>query len=117
MRRIASFLDHEHIWMVPIGILATLEYFALLAAQHRGIWVGVELKPSNNKVPRDDINRMGSFLGPMEQTPAGAAPKEMFSGNSETARLYGLLVAQIAAKLFATDPQGDSLHSIVKNQR
>jgi NAD(P)H dehydrogenase (quinone) len=80
--------------------LATLQYFTLLAAQHRGIWVGMGMKSSNTKASqRDDINRMGSFLGPMAQTPADATPEEMSPGDMETARLYGVRVAAIAAKL------------------
>jgi len=82
--------------------LATLQYFTLLAAQHRGIWVGMGMKSSNTKASRrDDINRMGSFLGPMAQTPADAAPEEMSSGDLETARLYGVRVARIAGRLTA----------------
>jgi NAD(P)H dehydrogenase (quinone) len=93
--------------------LATLQYFTLLAAQHRGIWVGVGMKSSNTKASqRDDLNRMGSFLGPMAQTPADAAPEEMSSGDLETARLYGVRVAEIAARIFATDRQGESLNSL-----
>lgn len=92
--------------------LATLQYFTLLAAQHCGIWVGMGMKSSNTKASqRDDINRMGSFLGPMAQTPADAAPEEMSLGDLETARLYGLRVAEIAARLLSTDPQGNSLDS------
>jgi NAD(P)H dehydrogenase (quinone) len=84
--------------------LATLQYFTLLAAQHRGIWVGMGMKSSNTKASqRDDINRMGSFLGPMAQTPADATPEEMSSGDLETARLYGARVAEIAARLIATN--------------
>lgn len=79
--------------------LATLQYFTLLAAQHRGLWVGVGMKSSNTKAAqRDDLNRMGSFLGPMAQTPADAAPDEMSQGDLETARLYGVRVAETAAK-------------------
>lgn len=81
--------------------LATLQYFTLLAAQHCGIWVGMGMKSSNTKASqRDDINRMGSFLGPMAQTPADAAPDEMSSGDLETARLYGVRVAETAARFF-----------------
>jgi NAD(P)H dehydrogenase (quinone) len=80
--------------------LSTLQYFTLLAAQHRGIWVGMGMKSSNTKASqRDDINRMGSFIGPMATTPADAAPDEMSSGDLETARLYGMRVAEIAARL------------------
>jgi multimeric flavodoxin WrbA len=82
--------------------LATLQYFTLLAAQHRGIWAGVGMKSSNTKASqRDDVNRMGSFLGPMAQTPADASPDEMSPGDLETARLYGVRIAALAAKLFS----------------
>jgi len=82
--------------------LSTLQYFSLLAAQHRGIWVGVGVKSSNTKASqRDDINRMGSFLGPMAQTPADATPDEMSSGDLETARQYGARVAEIAGRLMS----------------
>ncbi|NHZ64654.1 flavodoxin family protein [Massilia genomosp. 1] len=90
--------------------LATLQYFTLLAAQHRGIWVGMGMKSSNTKASqRDDINRMGSFLGPMAQTPADAAPEEMSFGDLETARLYGIRVAEIADRLFTASLSAGSL--------
>lgn len=93
--------------------LATLQYFTLLAAQHRGIWVGVGMKSSNTKASqRDDINRMGSFLGPMAQTPADASPDEMSPGDLETARLYGVRVAEMAARL-----SPDSVNSIALEDR
>ena len=84
--------------------LSTLQYFSLLSAQHRGIWVGMGMKSSNTKASqRDDINRMGSFLGPMAQSDADAAPSEMSEGDLETARLYGVRVAEIASR-FAAAP-------------
>jgi NAD(P)H dehydrogenase (quinone) len=93
--------------------LATLQYFTLLAAQHCGIWVGMDMKSSNTKASqRDDINRMGSFLGPMAQTPADAAPEEMSAGDLETARLYGGRVAELATKVYATALQTHSLPAI-----
>lgn len=83
--------------------LATLQYFTLLSAQHRGVWVGVGPKSSNTKASqRDDINRMGSFLGAMAQTPADASPEEMSPGDLATASQYGARVARIAADLFKT---------------
>lgn len=81
--------------------LSTLQYFTLLAAQQRGIWVGVGMKSSNTKASqRDDLNRMGAFIGPMGQTPADASPEEMSLGDLETARLYGVRVSEIADRLF-----------------
>lgn len=77
--------------------LNTLQYFALLAGQHGGLWVSLAIKPSNTKSSqRDDANRMGSYLGPMAQSDADAAPEEMSRGDLETGRLYGARVARIA---------------------
>lgn len=77
--------------------LNTLEYFFLLAGQHGGIWVSMDIKPANVKASvRDDLNRMGSYIAPMAQTPADASPDEMSPGDLETARRYGARVATIA---------------------
>jgi len=82
--------------------LNTLEYFFLLAGQHGGIWVGMDIKPANVKASmRDDLNRMGSYIAPMAQTPADASPEEMSPGDLETARRYGARVAMIAGQLRA----------------
>lgn len=77
--------------------LNTLEYFFLLAGQHAGIWVGLDIKPANLKASkRDDLNRMGSYIAPMAQTPADASTDEMSLGDMDTARLYGERIARIA---------------------
>ncbi|WP_174909794.1 flavodoxin family protein [Burkholderia diffusa] len=82
--------------------LNTLEYFVLLAGQHGGIWVSMDIKPANLKASmRDDLNRMGSYIAPMAQTPADASPDEMSAGDLETARRYGARVATIAAQFRA----------------
>ncbi|NHT78785.1 flavodoxin family protein [Rhizobiaceae bacterium CRRU44] len=79
--------------------LNTLQYFALLAGQHGGVWVSLAMKPANVKASkRDDLNRMGSYIGPMAQCDADAAPNEMSQGDLETARLYGVRVAEIASR-------------------
>ncbi|WP_176041079.1 flavodoxin family protein [Burkholderia stabilis] len=79
--------------------LNTLEYFFLLAGQHGGIWVSMDIKPANVKASlRDDLNRMGSYIAPMAQTPADASPEEMSPGDLETARRYGARVAMIAGQ-------------------
>lgn len=80
--------------------LNTLQYFVLLAGQHGGLWVSLAIKPANVKASkRDDLNRMGSYIAPMAQSDADAAPNEMSAGDLETARLYGQRVANIAARL------------------
>ena len=82
--------------------LNTLEYFFLLAGQHGGIWVSMDIKPANLKAStRDDLNRMGAYIAPMAQTPADASPEEMSPGDLETARRYGARVAGIAGQLRA----------------
>ena len=82
--------------------LNTLQYFVLLAGQHGGIWVSLGIKPANVKSSkRDDPNRMGSYIAPMAQSDADAAPDEMSEGDLETARLYGARVAQIGSRLAA----------------
>ncbi len=83
--------------------LNTLQYFVLLAGQHGGSWVSLAIKPSNIKASlRDDVNRMGSYIGPMAQSDADAPPEEMSVGDLETARLYGARVAGIARQYMST---------------
>lgn len=82
--------------------LNTLQYFVLLAGQHGGLWVSLAIKPANVKASRrDDPNRMGSYIAPMAQSDADAAPDEMSPGDLETARLYGARVAAVAARFAA----------------
>jgi multimeric flavodoxin WrbA len=82
--------------------LNTLQYFVLLAGQHGGLWVSLAMKPANVKASkRDDLNRMGSYIAPMAQSDADAAPDEMSVGDLETARLYGVRVAEIASRFAA----------------
>ncbi|MGV8936036.1 MAG: flavodoxin family protein [Allorhizobium sp.] len=79
--------------------LNTLQYFVLLAGQHGGLWVSLGIKPANVKASkRDDANRMGSYIGPMGQSDADAAPDEMSSGDLETAHAYGQRVAKTAQR-------------------
>lgn len=82
--------------------LNTLQYFMLLAGQHGGHWVSLAIKPANTKAAkRDDLNRMGAYVGPMAQADADAAPDEMSAGDLETARLYGARVAAVAGQFSA----------------
>jgi NAD(P)H dehydrogenase (quinone) len=84
--------------------LNTLQYFVLLAGQHGGLWVSLAMKPANVKASkRDDLNRMGSYIAPMAQCDADAAPDEMSAGDLETGRLYGARVAAMAARLATTN--------------
>ena len=82
--------------------LNTLQYFVLLAGQHGGLWVSLAIKPANVKASkRDDLNRMGSYLAPMAQCDADAAPDEMSVGDLETGRLYGVRIGEMARRFAA----------------
>lgn len=84
--------------------LNTLQYLVLLAGQHGGLWVSLAIKPANVKASRrDDPNRMGAYIAPMAQSDADATPGDMSEGDLETARLYGIRVAEIASR-FAAPP-------------
>jgi len=79
--------------------LSSLMELAIFAAQHSMIWVSLGLLPANNsKSQRNDLNRMGSYLGAMAQSDsdvgADVAPP---SGDLETAKQLGKRVAEIAA--------------------
>ena len=80
--------------------LSTLHYLFTLAMQHSMIWVGTGMMPSNTKAAqRDDINYVGSFAGAMAQSPSDSSPEEgPPPGDLETARLFGMRVAQMAGK-------------------
>jgi len=76
---------------------ATLMSFVTLAMQHSMIWVGTGMLPANSsQAHRNDINRLGSFIGAMAQSDsdigADMAPPE---GDLATARQYGKRIAEI----------------------
>jgi NAD(P)H dehydrogenase (quinone) len=78
--------------------LSTLHYFFTLAMQHGMLWIGTGLMPANSsKAQRNDLNRMGSFAGPMAQSDsdvgADVAPP---SGDLDTARSFGSRLAEAA---------------------
>ncbi len=79
--------------------LSTLHYFFTLAMQHGMIWVGTGMMPSNKKAAtRNDINYVGSFAGAMAQSPADASPDEMPQGDLDTAKAFGLRVAETVVR-------------------
>ncbi|HUO43296.1 MAG TPA: flavodoxin family protein [Burkholderiales bacterium] len=83
--------------------LSSLLELSIFAAQHSMIWVSLGLLPANNsKSQRNDLNRMGSYLGAMAQSDsdvdADVAPP---SGDLETARHLGRRVAEVAARFSA----------------
>lgn len=79
---------------------STLHYFITLAMQHSMVWVGTGMLPSNSKAAtRNDINYLGSSAGAMSQSPSDSSPEEgPLPGDLETARLFGVRVAQSALR-------------------
>ncbi|RYF75483.1 MAG: flavodoxin family protein [Comamonadaceae bacterium] len=76
---------------------STIAYLWALAMQHHGLWVSQGQMPSNTKAaPRDSVNFIGSYGGVMTQSPSDASPAEMSKGDLETARLFGVRIAEIA---------------------
>lgn len=78
----------------------TLIQLATLAAQHGMIWVSLGLPAANSsKAQRNDLNRLGSFLGAMAQSDSDAgtdvAPPP---GDLETAKAYGKRIAEMAQR-------------------
>jgi multimeric flavodoxin WrbA len=79
---------------------STIQYFVTLAMQHSGIWVGTGLMPANNKAAKHgDVNFVGGFTGALMTTPSDAGADEVNAGDLETARLLGVRVAELSAKL------------------
>jgi multimeric flavodoxin WrbA len=76
--------------------LATLQQLQVFAAQMGMIWVGVGDPPNNNWSggTRDDLNRLGSWVGVMSQSNGDGPPETNPSaGDRLTARRYGKRVA------------------------
>ncbi|WP_440027144.1 flavodoxin family protein [Chromobacterium amazonense] len=77
----------------------TLIYLQTLASQHGGIWVSLDILPSNTKAAsRTDINNLGGSAGVLVQSPADASVDEIPQGDLDTAKAYGQRVAAVAAK-------------------
>jgi NAD(P)H dehydrogenase (quinone) len=79
----------------------TLVSFATFAAQHGMIWVGLGIPPGNNHSGGSvqDINRLGASLGLKTQSNVDEAPDQApLASDLETARLFGMRVAESAAR-------------------
>ena len=78
---------------------STLHYLFTLSQQHSMIWVGTGMMPSNSKAAtRNDLNYVGSSSGAMAQSPSDSSPDEMLPGDLETAKQFGVRVAEVASK-------------------
>ncbi|MGW3246348.1 flavodoxin family protein [Streptomyces sp. NPDC001070] len=78
--------------------LHTLQYFAVLAAQHGMNWVNLGLHPGWNSstASEDDLNRLGIYLGAGAQTPTDLGPEEVHKADIATAEHLGRRVAEQA---------------------
>ncbi|GHH81092.1 FMN reductase [Kitasatospora indigofera] len=81
--------------------LAVLEQLAVFAAQLGMQWIGVGDMPGNNWTggTRDDLNRLGSWLGLMSQSHADQGPEQAGSrGDLITAQRYGERIARLTQR-------------------
>lgn len=82
--------------------LATLQAFSILAAQHGMVWVGQAEMPKMIKGghgdPPEAINRIGSFLGMMAQSDNAGPEITPPAGDIETARRFGIRIAEAAVR-------------------
>ncbi|MER7767091.1 flavodoxin family protein [Kitasatospora sp. NPDC096140] len=81
--------------------LAVLEQLAVFAAQLGMQWIGVGDMPGNNWSggSRDDVNRLGSWLGLMSQSHADQGPERAGSrGDLITAERYGERIARLTQR-------------------
>ena len=86
--------------------LNSLVQLAIFAAQQGMLWVPLGLPPGNNnsKGSVDDLNRLGSFLGAMGQSPADLGPDAGPSKSDlKTAEPLGRRVAQTALRVRARE--------------
>ena len=79
----------------------TITYFVTLAMQHGMIWVGTGIMPANAKAStRDDVNYVAGFTGALAVSPSDSTPDEFpNAADLELARLLGVRVAEVAAKM------------------
>lgn len=81
--------------------LLALQQLAVFAAQMNMFWIPVGDPPGNNWSggSRDDVNRLGSWLGVMSQSNVDQGAELAGShGDMVTARRYGARVARVAAR-------------------
>jgi NAD(P)H dehydrogenase (quinone) len=75
---------------------STIRYLATLAAQHKMLWTGTGMHPSNQKAAtRDDLNHMGGYMGLLVTSPSDASVEEMIPGDLKTAEVFGGNVADV----------------------
>jgi multimeric flavodoxin WrbA len=85
--------------------LHTLQYFAILAAQHGMHWINLDLLPGWNSSTgsETDLNRIGVSLGVAGQANVDQGPEAVVKCDVETARHLGRRVVETARR-FRGDP-------------
>ncbi|MDT0345806.1 flavodoxin family protein [Streptomyces litchfieldiae] len=80
--------------------LHTLQYFAVLAAQHGMQWISLGLLPGWNSSTgsENDLNRLGFYLGAAAQANIDEGPETVTKADIETGRHLGARVARLAAR-------------------
>lgn len=74
----------------------TITYLTTLAGQHKMLWTGTGMHPSNAKAStRDDLNNLGGSRGLLVTTPSDASVDEMIPGDLKTAEAFGANVAEV----------------------
>ncbi|MFE0462409.1 NAD(P)H-dependent oxidoreductase [Kitasatospora sp. NPDC058965] len=83
--------------------LHTLQYFALLAAQHGMTWVNLALHPgwNSSEASEQDLNRLGLFLGAGAQTNIDQGADAVHKADVATAEHLGRRIAE-QARVFVT---------------
>ncbi|MEM6867495.1 MAG: flavodoxin family protein [Cyanobacteria bacterium P01_C01_bin.121] len=81
----------------------TLLYLVTNAMQHSMIWVGT----GEMAMQENGVNRLGSFLGPMGNTPPdfSGGPPQVDPGDLLTAERYGVRIVEMTPKLAGYSPQ------------
>ncbi|KPF69561.1 NADPH-dependent FMN reductase [Bosea sp. AAP35] len=75
---------------------STIAYLALFSAQHKMLWTGTGMHPSNAKAStRDDLNNLGGYQGLLVASPSDAGVDEMVAGDLKTAEAFGANVAEV----------------------
>ena len=87
----------------PVGDKgATMIQLQTLASQHGGIWVSLGMLPSNTKAAtHNDSNHLGGSVGLLVRSPSDASVDEIPQGDLDTAKAYGVRVAEVSRKLRA----------------
>lgn len=75
---------------------STIGYLATMAAQHKMLWTGTGMHPTNHKAAtRDDPNHLGGYMGLLVTSPSDASVDEMIPGDLKTAEAFGANVADV----------------------